>query len=824
LNLALHDLGLLSPRLAGNASGSGALQGRAPRLTLTSDMAGDLAANGGPSGSLRVNLSAHDLPAQTSLALHCDGSLDAAPLAIVATLERSADGVIDAKLEHAQWRSANAEGELHVPADARAPGGHLALHMTQLADLDRLLAQPLTGSLEASMDLDGGAPGGRALIKVDAQELGLAAQKLKNLAISGSVAAPGTHPVLALKASAQTVIGAMPAQLQAAIDGPLDALNLKLNASTPSDTASPSALALGARLDTDRRELQLNALEAQYQGQTLKLGAPAVLSFAQGLDVQQLHLILDSGGHIDLSAQWHGSGNDTVGARSFNASGLRAANGPARSLPAVNIKASAQVQGALAQLQLQVESDTHLHFQASGQAPLNATAPVSLKFDGDIDLALANPMLEATGQRLLGQAHLAATLAGTFGAPQAQGTLTLTHADVQDYPRGLHLSDISATLAADGAQVRLQQLSAHAGSGTVTASGTLGLAAGLPLDLKFQASAAQMLTSDLITANMDARLSLSGPLRHELDIGGSLHVIRADINIPEAFPPNVAVLDVRRAGRPITPRADTTLQRINLDVAVDAPRAVFVRGRGLDAEVGGNLHVGGTVAAPNISGGFDLRNGSVAVAGASLTFTSGRLSFNGSGVKKTMDPTLDFTASKSVNGVIANLNVGGFADAPVITLTSTPEQTPDQILALILFGVQPAQLSTLQIAQIAAALASMTAGIGNGFSPLSVVQRKLRLDRLAISGSTNSTTPTPGSTATSNNTAASIEAGRYVTRRVYVGAKQSTTGSSQAQVQVDLTQHLKVETVLGTGGGTLQGATPQNDPGSSIGLSYQLEY
>jgi translocation and assembly module TamB len=57
-----------------------------------------------------------------------------------------------------------------------------------------------------------------------------------------------------------------------------------------------------------------------------------------------------------------------------------------------------------------------------------------------------------------------------------------------------------------------------------------------------------------------------------------------------------------------------------------------------------------------------------------------------------------------------------------------------------------------------------------------------------------------------------------------VGAKQSTTGSSQAQVQVDLTQHLKVETVLGTGGGTLQGATPQNDPGSSIGLSYQLEY
>jgi translocation and assembly module TamB len=61
---------------------------------------------------------------------------------------------------------------------------------------------------------------------------------------------------------------------------------------------------------------------------------------------------------------------------------------------------------------------------------------------------------------------------------------------------------------------------------------------------------------------------------------------------------------------------------------------------------------------------------------------------------------------------------------------------------------------------------------------------------------------------------------------VYVGAKQSTSGAggTQAQVQVDLTRHLKLQTTLGTGGGTAQGATPDNDPGSSVGLSYQFEY
>jgi translocation and assembly module TamB len=41
---------------------------------------------------------------------------------------------------------------------------------------------------------------------------------------------------------------------------------------------------------------------------------------------------------------------------------------------------------------------------------------------------------------------------------------------------------------------------------------------------------------------------------------------------------------------------------------------------------------------------------------------------------------------------------------------------------------------------------------------------------------------------------------------------------------VDLTKHLKLQTRLGNGTGSVLGTTPENDPGSSIGLSYQFEY
>ncbi len=69
-----------------------------------------------------------------------------------------------------------------------------------------------------------------------------------------------------------------------------------------------------------------------------------------------------------------------------------------------------------------------------------------------------------------------------------------------------------------------------------------------------------------------------------------------------------------------------------------------------------------------------------------------------------------------------------------------------------------------------------------------------------------------------------LKAGRYVTNRIFVNLKQNTAGATQLQVDVDLTQKLKLQTRVGTGTATVQGTTPDNDPGSSVGLSYRFEY
>jgi translocation and assembly module TamB len=268
------------------------------------------------------------------------------------------------------------------------------------------------------------------------------------------------------------------------------------------------------------------------------------------------------------------------------------------------------------------------------------------------------------------------------------------------------------------------------------------------------------------------------------------------------------VLDVRRPGQNAPPPAPPATV-IGLDVKIDAPRAVFVRGRGLDAEVGGELQVAGTSASPQVSGGLELRRGTFDLAGASLKFTSGKVGFTGQGVTQKIDPALDFEAQTTANNITAKLDITGYADAPKITLTSSPELPQDEILSRLLFGVSIKELGALQVAQIGAALASLGGVGGGGMNPLMAVQKSLGLDRLSVGSAAGGGT--------------SVEAGRYVSDRVFVGAKQNVSGGTQTEVQVDLTRHLKLQATLGTGG-TAQGATPDNDPGSSIGLSYQIEY
>jgi translocation and assembly module TamB len=271
------------------------------------------------------------------------------------------------------------------------------------------------------------------------------------------------------------------------------------------------------------------------------------------------------------------------------------------------------------------------------------------------------------------------------------------------------------------------------------------------------------------------------------------------------MPTSIAVLSVRQPGVP-PPAPPAPGPDIALNLMLDAPREIFVRGRGLDAELGGKVLVRGTAANPQPEGNFELRRGQFSLAGQTLIFSKGLVGFDGGSLT---DPSLNFVASTTNGHVTATLTVGGTASNPKIMLSSVPDLPQDEVLAQLLFGHGGSTLSPLELVQIAGAVASLTGITPPVSDPLESVRKGLHLDRLSIGGGSSSPT---------------LEAGRYVAPGVYVGARQGTSGTgTQATVQIDLTKGLKLEGTVGTGSPSGSGAANSSGT-SSVGIRYQFEY
>jgi translocation and assembly module TamB len=846
---AVSDLGALTPGLKGSLSTEGQARGTPRELALEARARGEVGVRDFAPEAIEAHVTAKGVPAAPSGTVRARGRLLGAPLEFAAELRHERDGTMRVAIDRADWKSAHAEGHVTLAGADRVPRGRIALRMTRLDDLEPLLGQPLRGSIAGNVEFVPERAHGSAIVGVEARTIGVPDAVVQRLTLAGRIEGLPARPAAALQLALDDIAaGGVTGNARVDLNGPPDALAVNIASRLRPAQGHEATLSGLAKVNTSAHTARVEALAVQYRGQQARLLQPAVFRFGDGAAVDRLRIgleqaVLDVAGRmtpkLDLRASLRGATPallkphmpqlDAVGTLGIDAKlsgtaaspqgtirvdieGLRMRSGAARALPAANLHATADLDGHAAKLRARLDAGQRAQVTLSGTAPLSASERMNLRAAGTLDLALLNPLIEADGRRAQGRALIDVAATGLYSAPRFAGTVDVAEADLQDVARGARLSNIAALLRLDGDMVQISRFTARAGRGTVTARGGIGvLQSDMPVDITIAARDARPLAADLFTADMDIDLRIRGAARSRVDAVGRVNIKHADINIPGGLPPDVAVLDVRRPGEKGAPSPEEPALVVGLDVEVDAPRAVFVRGRGLDAEMGGKIHVGGTAAAPQISGGFALRRGTFDLAGTSLKFVRGEVGFAGAGLQRSLDPSIDFAAETTAADVTAKLGVTGFASAPKIALSSTPELPQDEVLARLLFGVSVKQLSPLQIVQIARAVNTLRGGGGGGMNPLAKAQKRLGLDRLSVSGGDEQSGP-------------SVEAGRYVSERVNVGVRQSTSGTTQARVQVDITRRLKIETTVGSGGGTLQGTTPENSPGTSVGLLYQREY
>lgn len=444
--------------------------------------------------------------------------------------------------------------------------------------------------------------------------------------------------------------------------------------------------------------------------------------------------------------------------------------------------------------------------EAKGIIPLSGGG-LAVDATADLPLALAQPFVASRGTRITGTAKATLKAAGSLASPDLSGRVTVSGASVTDPLTTMRLNAIDLALQLSGDSVRIERASATVrGGGRLTADGSVGLTAGMPVDIRVTATRARVTDGRVVTADLGASLAVGGSLANGLKVTGRVDVARAEITVPEGGGGAPVPIDVRHRNTPADVNA--TLKRIGnaagggraksggglsvaLDVAIDAPRQLFVRGRGIDAELGGQLIVRGTLVDVQPVGSFSLIRGRVLVIGQRITFNEGTVTLQGD-----LNPYLSLSATTSSDSVAVTATVEGYADNPTIVLSSSPELPQDEILARFLFKRSVSDLSAIQIAQLAEAVTQLAGG-GSGNGILDRLRAGVGLDDLDVN------TDAEGNAA--------VTAGRYISEKVYLGVTAGEGGRSGVSVNLDITDDVKARAE----------ATQEQ---SKIGVYFEKEY
>jgi translocation and assembly module TamB len=873
LALELPRLKPLGPALGTEMTGAVSAhinaEGVLDHLQLKSTVAADdIAAGGARIDRLRLAGEVADLSEPKAV---LDASYRAQGLDGTLTLAAELQGKSEVVLPRFRMTAADntVESSLRIDLDTGLVRGSIAGRAPDLGRLSRLAGTPLDGSLEfrAGLDSRGGQAldlsltGARLAAGTGSSRIGIGrldltarfADILRAPSGTGRLALTAANLGKAEFASATLALDAprpgrfafqgdvrgQPLTVALAGEGGLEPGRFELRLSRLAGSLGNDRILLEQPLTLSKRggDLAFSGLALDFATGRIT-GSGAVRGQSLSLAMNAANLPIASGarllgypeaqGSLTIAATLGGTLRTPQGHISVSARELTLASAKHSQLPTLGLGVDGNWNGRNIDLKGQVTGLKGDTVTLAGSAPLLLTPSplgISVPPDGRLSLQLQGAgQIERIADLLpLGEdrvsGHFATDIAvgGTVAAPAASGRLRLSDARYENFATGAVLTKLQAEVVGDRDRFTLTSFSAgDSANGSLSVQGNVALkgASGPTAELSAKLVNFRVAARDEAVATATGTVSIAGPLTAP-KVASTLTIDRADISLPDSLPPNVVVLKVVETGKtgkppPPAPANQPPALPATLDIKIDMPGNIFVRGHGLDSEWRGKLTITGTSAAPAINGALEQIHGSVDLLGKTFTLTRGTITFDGSAK---LDPVLDIVAEASTADITAQVNLGGFASAPTITLTSTPVVPQDEILARVLFNKGVSQITAGEGLQLAAAAATLA---GGGPGVLDRLRGSLGLDWFKLgSGATGPTTGTLNPRAPSGSAASgtALSAGKYVAPGVSVGVSQGISPpTSKITVEIEVRPHLTVGGEAGQSGST------------GIGLNYNYDY
>ena len=581
--------------------------------------------------------------------------------------------------------------------------------------------------------------------------------------------------------------------------------------------AQPKGIALKlarpTTIDIQNGTAQIRDLTIAAGKGSVSLSGSAGATLALNAQISNLPLSLANAVAPGLNAEGAVSGTVTVSGKGatpvvdYHLAFDRAAVAQIRSagLQPLAIKADGRFENNQLRLETTVANGDGLALKGDGNVALSGAKPLNMGFSGKLPFKALAGVLAQQGLDVGGTAEIDIKIAGSAAAPVITGRITSRDAKLVDVRHNIALKNIALAVSLDRTRATIDKLSGTLSTGgTVSVTGSVGLQPGsnFPADLKVALAKAAYVDGKVVSTVVDGNLTLTGPLLGNPKLGGQLALGRSAITIPQKLPASLAQINVqhRNESKAVASQNTEVMARtsngrgastsIGLDIALSAPR-IFVQGRGIDAELGGDLTLRGTAADPVVSGGFKMKRGRMTILSRRLDFTTGTITFGGD-----LTPTLDMAADADSGSVTVTVTISGPANDPVIGFSSSPSLPQDEVLAQLIFQQSLSRLSVLQIAQLADAAAQLAGG--RSTSLLQGLRANLGIDDLDISSDANGQ--------------AQVKAGKYLNDKTYIQVEQGAASGSKASINLDVGRGVKLKGEAGS------------DGAGAAGIFYEKEY
>lgn len=399
-------------------------------------------------------------------------------------------------------------------------------------------------------------------------------------------------------------------------------------------------------------------------------------------------------------------------------------------------------------------------------------------------------------------------LTGPLELASLSGRMTLADGRLIDPNLGFAFEGIEALALLGQGQAEVAATARLSSGGRLRIDGPVALGPDLTADLAITLEALRLYDPQLFDATADGAVTIAGALTGGAMIRGAVTLTKADLRVPDSpLSATGSLPDITHLSEPEAVRlnrdhaglfgaAESDQSRaaagtpFGLDLLISAPNRIFLRGRGLDAELGGQLRLAGTSAALIPSGEFSLVRGRLDILGKRLVLDSADLVLEGSFV-----PMLAIQASAESDGVTSFVTIEGAADDPMVTFTSTPELPQEDVIARLLFGRGLDSLSVLQAVELANAVAVLAGQSGAGV--INRLRQGFGLDDLDV------TTAEDGSTA--------LTVGKYLSENVYTEVEVGQAGQSRVNLNLDLRPGVTLKGRVGDDGETGLGIFVEGD-------------